>query len=120
MLSKFVAWALRWLRKNTDLLYCLSYADQSAGHHGGIYQALNFTHVRVSRGKPRYVNRTTGETCSQRSFDQRRPEFRLGWDKEMTGDKFLYVYPLNESRKDLLERFGWKALLYPKPRAEER
>lgn len=114
-ISRFVSWSLRWLRRNTDLLYCLSYADLSAGHHGGIYQACNFIHVMVSKGNRHYRNPLTGQVVSGRSFDQRRPGYRDGWEALRTSPKFLYVYPLSERRGSLLDRFGWRALPYPKP-----
>lgn len=115
-LSPFIAWSLNWLKKNTDLKYALSYAEQAAGHHGGIYQATNFIHVAVSSGNRQYRNPETGELVSGRAFDQRRPEYRDGWETVRTGAKFLYVYPLWERRAKLLARFGWQALPYPKPK----
>lgn len=116
-LSQFVAWSLRWLRKNTDILYCLSYADAAAGHHGGIYQALSFDYVAESAPRPRWMNPITGHVVSGRSFDQRRPSFREGWER-VTADrpKYLYVKGINERREKLLSRFGWSPLAYPKPR----
>lgn len=114
-LSEFVAWSLRWLKANTSLRYCLSYAERAAGHHGGIYQATNFIHVAVSKGNRRYQNPETGDTVSGRSFDQRRPEYRVGWTPLRTGEKYLYVFPLKERKRSLLSRFGWEQLPYPKP-----
>jgi hypothetical protein len=114
-LSEFVAWSLRWLRKNTALRYCLSYADPSAGHHGGIYQALSFVLVQVSKGNTVWVNPFTGERVSGRSFDQRRAGFQSGWERRRSAGKYLYVRELNESRAGLLARFGWAPLPYPKP-----
>ncbi len=115
-LSKFVAWSLRWLRLNTEAAYCLSYADQSAGHHGGIYQALSFDYVAISKGSAVMVS-PIGERASMRSFDQRRPEFRSGWTRERSAGKHLYVKALNEPRRSLLRRFNWLPLPYPKPSA---
>ena len=114
-LSEFVGWSLRWLKRNSELQYCLSYADKSAGHHGGIYQALNFTFVRESDGNRHYRNELTGEVVSGRSFDQRRPEYKVGWTPVRTGKKYLYVFALNEPREKLLQRFNWVPLPYPKP-----
>ena len=116
-LSRFIAWSLRWLKANTDLRYCLSYAECAAGHHGGIYQATNFLHVMVAKGNRQYENPVTGETVSGRSFDQRRPEYRSGWLPKKTGKKFLYVFPLGERKRALLRRFNWQELPYPKPNA---
>ncbi len=114
-LSKFVAWSLRWLKANTKLAYCLSYADSGAGHHGGIYQALNFDYVMLSKGHAAWKNPETGETVSARAFDQRRPGYRDGWERTKSAPKYLYVRALGERRKNLLARFGWQPLPYPKP-----
>ena len=112
LLSRFVALCLRWLRRNTDLRYCLSYADMDQGHYGYIYQACNFTFVAESKGHQVWQNRATGRIVSNRSFDQQTD--RAGWDKVRTGRKLLYVYPINERLKSLLGRFGWTPLPYRK------
>lgn len=112
-LSRFVAKCLRWLRRNTELRYCLSYADTTVGHAGVIYQALNFTHVARSSGNVQYRHDQTGKVVSGRSFDQQRE--RSGWTRLRTGEKLLYVYPLNETRASLLARYGWTPLPHPKP-----
>jgi len=114
-LSQFVAWSLRWLRANTNLAYCLSYADRGAGHHGGIYQALSFDYVADSEGNTQWLNPHTGQTVSGRSFDQRRPEYKQGWERQRSAKKFLYIRALNERRQHLLDRFGWIPMPYPKP-----
>jgi hypothetical protein len=114
-LSQFIAWSLRWLKGNTDLKFCLSYADQGAGHHGGIYQATNFIYIQESAGNRQYTNPGTGEVVSGRSFDQRRPEYRVGWKASKTSKKYLYVFPLAERKSELLLRFRWQQQAYPKP-----
>jgi hypothetical protein len=114
-LSRFVAETLRWLRRHTELAYCLSYSDEGAGHHGGIYQALSFVHVARTKGNVAYRNPHTGAIVSGRSFDQRRPAYQTGWERHRTARKLLYVFPLRERRTHLLRRFNWVALPYPKP-----
>jgi hypothetical protein len=114
-LSRFVAWTLRWLKRQTDLKFCVSYADSSEGHHGGIYQALGFMFVRLSNGHGYWMNPETGERCSSRSFDQRRPQFREGWVRQKSGHKYCYVKALAEKSKHLRARFNWDSLAYPKP-----
>lgn len=111
-LSRFVAMCLRWLRRHTDLRFCLSYADTTVGHRGYIYQAANFIHVARSAGNVQWRHDRTGKVVSGRSFDQQRD--REGWTRLRTGEKLLYVYPLNERRRDLLARFDWTPLPYPK------
>lgn len=41
--SYFIAKALKWLKKHTDIQAIVSYADPNYGHEGTIYKAANFT-----------------------------------------------------------------------------
>ena len=119
-LSRFVAATLRFMRQDRrELRYCLAYADSTVGHHGGIYQALNFTYVRTSRGNVMYRHVATGRLVSGRSFDQHAADNKDGWERLRTGKKYLYVYPLNEPIDHLLPRFDWTPLPYPKPALTE-
>jgi hypothetical protein len=43
--SYFIGKTLRWLRKNTDWEFILSYADPEQGHSGVIYKASNFNYL---------------------------------------------------------------------------
>lgn len=114
-LSRFVSQCLRWLRANTELRYCLSYADTTVGHCGTIYQAANFVHVARSRGNVQYQNDASGKIVSGRSFDQQTTKH--GWTRLRTGEKLLYVFPLYERLPKLLARYGWQRLPYPKKAA---
>jgi len=50
--SYFVGHTLRWLKKNTDWEFVLSYADEEQGHTGVIYKASNFKYLgKTSPGK---------------------------------------------------------------------
>jgi hypothetical protein len=50
--SFFVGWSIRWLKKNTDWEYIISYADEEQGHSGVIYRASNFKYLgKTSPGK---------------------------------------------------------------------
>jgi hypothetical protein len=50
--SFFVGWTIRWLKKNTDWEYIISYADEEQGHSGIIYRASNFKYLgKTSPGK---------------------------------------------------------------------
>jgi len=40
--SFFVSRTLKWLKKNTDWKFVVSYADEAQGHKGIIYRASNF------------------------------------------------------------------------------
>lgn len=114
-LTQFLSLCLRWLKQHTDLRFCLSYADTTVGHHGGIYQAANFLYVADSKGNTQYRNVADGRIVSGRSFDQHAAGNKDGWERLRTGKKHLYVYPLREKRNALLRRFGWTPLPFPKP-----
>jgi hypothetical protein len=43
--SFFVSRTIKWLRKNTDWKFVVSYADPEQGHQGTIYKAANFTYA---------------------------------------------------------------------------
>ena len=43
--SFFVGSTLRWLKKNTEWEYVISYADEEQGHKGVIYRASNFNYL---------------------------------------------------------------------------
>lgn len=50
--SFFVGWSIRWLKKNTDWEYIISYADEEQGHSGVIYRASNFKYLgKTSPGR---------------------------------------------------------------------
>ena len=50
--SFFVGWTIRWLKKNTDWEYIISYADEEQGHSGVIYRASNFEYLgKTSAGR---------------------------------------------------------------------
>jgi hypothetical protein len=46
--SFFVSRTLKWLRKNTDWKFVVSYADPEQGHEGTIYKAANFKYEGVT------------------------------------------------------------------------
>jgi len=50
--SYFIGQSLKWLRKNTGIKKCVSYADAHYGHEGVIYKASNFTLIgKTSKSK---------------------------------------------------------------------
>jgi hypothetical protein len=61
--SYFVGKTLRWLRKNTDWEFVISYADGEQGHTGVIYRASNFKYLGQTKpgkilevdGKPFHI-----------------------------------------------------------------
>ena len=112
----FLSRCVRELKKDPRRLrFLIAYADTTVGHHGGVYQAANFMFVARSKGNVQYRHRETGRIVSGRSFDQHADGNKDGYDRLRTGPKNLYVMPLHEKKKELLRRFGWRELHYPKP-----
>ena len=46
--SFFVSRSIKWLKRNTDWEFILSYADMEQGHSGVIYRASNFEYLGVT------------------------------------------------------------------------
>jgi hypothetical protein len=65
--SFFVSRTLKWLRKNSDWKFVVSYADPEQGHRGTIYKAANFKYEGVTGpgssllvdGKPFHIRTLT-------------------------------------------------------------
>jgi hypothetical protein len=117
-MSRFVAMALRHLRKTTEWGFVVSYADSAEGHHGGIYQALGFAYLGTAGGGAEWWNPASGETCSRRAFDQRAPVNRRGWERRKTSMKHLYVAPVAWSIEQIEQLAGRTRQPYPKPDKE--
>lgn len=50
--SYFIGRTLKWLIKNTSIKKVISYADNTYGHRGTIYQASNFEHLgKTAKGR---------------------------------------------------------------------
>ena len=50
--SYFIGKTLKWLLKNTSIKKVISYADNTYGHKGVIYQASNFKHLgKTAKGR---------------------------------------------------------------------
>lgn len=125
-LSQFVAWSLRWLKKNARWNFVLSYSDMTHGHHGGIYQACNFTYCYESKPRLDGIRNTQtgqekhGRQCS-REFGNNKLEtlqsIGFGWEPRYLKEKHFYIYPLRQKLKRVLSENGWQPKPYPKPDA---
>ena len=91
----------------------IAYADPTAGHHGGIYQASNWTYVgKANQGGPQALI-INGETVHARTVNHRyghanqkrlREELGLSVEAIPRVPKHLYYYPLTrQARKCLVE-----------------
>ena len=112
-LSRFLAECISWLKATRKWEVVLAYADPSAGHHGGVYQAANFFHLGTSSPKAVYLH-PNGRRLSMRAFDQSRLKGRSEWTRIRTSRKFIYAYALTRQSR---RTFGARAMPYPKPQA---
>jgi len=85
--SFFISRSLRWLKQHTSIKLVISYADETYGHHGGIYKASNFEHV--------------GYTSPQRVIEWGG---RLWHDKTIRTKYKGKLKPFAKRVKDALER----------------
>jgi hypothetical protein len=111
-LTKFLSQCLRFLSKTGRFDLVVSYADPSAGHHGGIYQAASWVYLGTSTSKVTWIHAATGRRSSQRSFAQSNYKESDGWQKSKTGKKYIYAFPLHKSKRNDL---NCRRLPYPKP-----
>lgn len=103
--SYFVSRTLKWLRKNTDWEFVISYADAEQGHTGVIYRASNFQYVGQTKpgkrlevdGKPFHV-RTLSMTDRPYGLEINR-RYKAG-DEGIklieTLPKYIYTYNLQK------------------------
>ena len=101
--SFFVSRTLKWLRKNTDWKFVVSYADPEQGHTGVIYRAANFKYEGTTStgqslivdGKPFHirtltmVDRPYGVEINQR-YKAGDPNIQI----VKTEAKHIYTYSL--------------------------
>ena len=104
--SWFAAQCMKRLRKETNVRAIISYAD-SAYHHGGIYQALNFKYYGLTTKKKdfwveqedgTYVKLQRGKTVGLKGE----------WRDRTQKHRYMIVYDKTLTVK-------WKELPYPKP-----
>jgi len=103
--SYFVGRTLRWLRKNTNWEFVLSYADEEQGHTGVIYRASNFKYLgKTKAGKTLEVDgkafhirtlsmldRPYGVEINKR-YKEKDPDVRI----LQTLPKHIYTYVLKK------------------------
>jgi len=106
--SKIMAHALRMLKQREQIELVVSYADPEAGHHGGVYQAANWTYVGTSaksvkvfwKGKWRHKKTVDDAGICQKNLKKRTAE-----------GKHTYLMPLTKRMKSKIQGL---ARPYPK------
>lgn len=100
--SFFISKTIKWLKRNTDNVMILSYADPVQGHSGTIYKASNFGYVGRSSGGT--MLEVDGKLRHGRSLTINRPYAKILAARVKAGDvnvkvvktepKHLYSYQL--------------------------
>lgn len=107
--SYFIGKTLKWLLKNTSIKKVISYADNTYGHKGVIYQASNFKHLgKTAKGRvimwqgKRYHDKTirTKYKGELKPFAKRVKEALEKGEAyyEETKGKEIYLYDLEGRR----------------------
>lgn len=110
--SQFVGWCLRWLKKNTDLLACISFADPKHGHSGIIYKASNWIYCGLQKtDRPRLIidgielhSRMAYNRYGTSSVKQLKELLNLNITTEPREPKHRYVYVLRPELSGLLKK----------------
>ena len=115
--SRVVSIAIKFLRKQSPgLELVVSFADPSAGHHGGIYQAGNWTYTGTCAASFEY--RLNGNRLNKRAFTGNqfgkqgsRADVPAGAEKVNVPGKHRYLMPLSDATR---VRISALAKPYPK------
>lgn len=103
--SRIAALAMRFLKKQSPgLRLIVSFADPSAGHHGGIYQAGNWVYSGTCA--PTFEYRLNGDRLNKRAFTGNqfgktgsKSEVPAGAVKVSVPGKHRYLMPLDETMR---------------------
>jgi len=100
--SQIVSYTIKMLsRKDNGLKALVSYADPYQGHHGGIYQAMNWIYVGQTEPTRTRVDES-GETVHSRTVNRAKKKGFSTRDQynqlqtEVRPGKHKYVYPLDD------------------------
>lgn len=105
-ISRIIAIALKFLRKeNPGLRICVSFADPSQGHHGGIYQAGGWLFTGKSADTIEYW--FNGDWRHVTDVYKRLPRERVKLLKKRTkAGKYRYVMAFDKTMRDKLIPFS--------------
>jgi hypothetical protein len=111
--SKIVKIALSFIKKSQPgIKLIVSYADQAQGHHGGVYQAGNWTYVGSMKGVPSLFYK--GKVWHAKALRTSYPNLKHSNDavkKIPSGNKHKYLMSLN---KETSAKIALLAKPYPK------
>ena len=129
--SQILSILFKWMKENTDCLFCYTLADGIMGKCGYVYQASNFRYIGSFKTAV-YVDKETGEKIHPRSTkalceENARVEGKAkifwltesfcklkGIDK-IEGLMFRYIFPLTKEAKKILSDYPeYQAIPFPK------
>lgn len=119
--SRVISVCLKMLKgKASGLRLCVSFADQNAGHHGGIYQAANWVYSGESKSTPKFLT-PSGALLHSRQVSNTGFNSEFGVIRRVPKksecvlipqfNKYRYLYPLD---KEMREQVKTLAKPYPK------
>ena len=126
-LTQLISFGLKTIKKMKESKYnlCISYADYSRNHHGGIYQAASWNyHGKRKRRLSGFI--LNGEFVHRRSAYSRFGSSSIDILKKHKGEpfyddgKYLYWKALNKKGKAKAKKLELQKNEYPKPGLLER
>ena len=109
--SRIISIALKFLKKsNPNLKICVSFADPSQNHHGGIYQAGNWIYTGKSSKTIEYFYNNDWRHVTDIFKRLKKEQIKLLKKREKEG-KYRYIMPLDDQIKKKLKLIS---LPYPK------
>ena len=113
--TRMGAIALKLLSKeNPGLRMVVSYADPARGHHGGIYQGMNWLFVGRTTGTE-MIKTPSGAVLHKKTFNSRYGHNSAkmdGYERVQGPEKLKYLYPLDDAMRRRVKPLSKP---YPKP-----
>ena len=103
--SKIGAISVNMIREQSNgLRLIVSYADPLVGHHGGIYQAMNWVYIGKSGKNKQYhwKGKWRNDSNIRREF-QRDPSLKPTLKTRIAPPKYKYIYPLDDAMRQQIE-----------------
>lgn len=122
-LTSLIAYACDIIRRRKECHLLVSFADSTAGHHGGIYQAASWAFDRQRENSVSGIV-VDGEYIPGRSANSRwgtrspaalQERFGVTAENRWDTGKYLYWRALDKAGRQQAQRLGLRSMPYPKP-----
>lgn len=120
VLSFFVSQTIKLLEKPVCIV---SYADEKQGHHGYIYQSLNFIYTGASEIGYRFIDTETGKDIHQRRLCllhgtvenalKKNPNWKKVYDKGKK-HRYILISANKKIKKEYIKALTLENMPYPK------